>query len=176
MDLRQAILTEHSKQQTLRIVNYIGRDQSRFDQLMHLFLTDEARITQRAAWALSHCADRQPALFRSHLEAMIDNLQQEGLHDAIKRNSLRILAMQDIPEELQGSLANLCFDHLADPQEKVAIRIYAMQVLYNFCKVEPDLAGELRILIEEHMEHGSAGFRSRGRRILRALDKLKPST
>ena len=47
-----------------------------------------------------------------------------------------------------------------------------MTVLYNLCKKEPDLANELRILIEEQMLYGTAGFKSRGKRILKELKKL----
>ena len=50
MNLREALLKEHSKKQMLKIVKYIGNDQQRFDELMKLFLESEYRITQRAAW------------------------------------------------------------------------------------------------------------------------------
>ena len=58
MDIRAALAKEHSKKQSQLIAHYIGGDQERFDELMDLFLHDEEwRITQRAAWVLSHCAD-----------------------------------------------------------------------------------------------------------------------
>jgi len=50
MDIKTALLEEHSKAQTLRIVKYIGTDQKRFDTLMELFYKEEYRVVQRAAW------------------------------------------------------------------------------------------------------------------------------
>ena len=47
-----------------------------------------------------------------------------------------------------------------------------MQVLYNVCQKEPDLANELKIVIEEFLPHGTAGFKSRGGKILKKLNKL----
>ena len=50
MNLREEILKEHSKTQCNKIVNWIGNSQKRFNELFELFLNDEYRVTQRAAW------------------------------------------------------------------------------------------------------------------------------
>ncbi|MEM1324034.1 MAG: hypothetical protein AAGG75_27480 [Bacteroidota bacterium] len=173
MDIKAALLAEHSKAQTLMIVDYIGDDQGRFDELLGLFLGEEYRVTQRAAWVVSHCAEVRPQLVRHHLKTVLDNLERPGLHDAVKRSTTKFLSEIELPEELLGQAATLCFDLLASPTEAVAIRVHAMTVLYNICLKEPDLADELKLLIEDGMEQGSAGFRSRGRRILKGLAKLQ---
>ena len=46
-----------------------------------------------------------------------------------------------------------------------------MTVLYNLTKKLPDLARELRLLIEEQYNLGSAGFKARGRHVLGQLKK-----
>ena len=38
MDIRQALLEEHSKAQCRKIVNYIGSDKQKFEELMKDFL------------------------------------------------------------------------------------------------------------------------------------------
>jgi hypothetical protein len=50
MDLRKTILQEHSKAQTSKIVKWVGDSQQRFDKLVNLFLNEEYRVVQRAAW------------------------------------------------------------------------------------------------------------------------------
>jgi hypothetical protein len=50
MKLRETILKEHSKANCIRIVKWVGDDQKRFDELFSLFLNDEYRVVQRAAW------------------------------------------------------------------------------------------------------------------------------
>jgi len=57
MDIREALLAEHSKRQTMKIVRYINGDPARFAELMKLFLGDTYRLSQRAAWAVNYCAD-----------------------------------------------------------------------------------------------------------------------
>ncbi|MFT3705019.1 MAG: hypothetical protein QM802_21815 [Agriterribacter sp.] len=57
MNIREAILKEHSKAQCNRIVTYVGNNQQRLNELVHLFLTDEYRVVQRAGWPLKlYCA------------------------------------------------------------------------------------------------------------------------
>lgn len=172
MDLKTTLLAEHSKAQTMKIVNYIGNNQKRFDQLLDLFLTNEYRISQRAAMAVGHACDAHPYFIEPHLEKVIKNLQDNSVHDAIKRNTVRILQDIDIPEDLLGLAADICFDYLNDPKIAVAIRVFSMTVLFNICKKEPELANELKLVIEDHYEHGTTGFKSRGKKVLKQLNKL----
>ena len=171
MDIRAALAKEHSKKQSQLIAHYIGGDQERFDELMDLFLHDEEwRITQRAAWVLSHCADKYLFLIQPHLPNMVAYMTKEGNHVAIRRNIVRTLAKIDIPEGLMGLVADACFTFLANPKETVAVKAFSMDILYQMCKKEPDLAHELIPLIEDNMEHnGTAGILSKGRKILKKL-------
>ncbi len=172
MDIRATLLVEHSKANTLKIVNYVGSNQKRFDDLMELFLADEYRVTQRAAMAVGHAADRHPQLIKKHLKSLLENLRKPEIHDAIKRNTVRLFDKHfDLPEELMGMAAEICFNYLDDPQEAVAIRAFSMGVLYKICQLEPELGNELIMVLEDHLPHGSAGFKSRGKKILAKLRK-----
>lgn len=172
MDIRAALVQEHSREQAHKICDYIGGDQERFEVLLDLFINDEPRVVQRSAWVLSKCADRHPYLIQPHLRTLLENLKKEKIHDAVKRNTVRVLEKVDLPEDLLGLAADLCFDYLADPKEPIAVRVFSMTILYNICVKEPELSNELRLLIEEFLPHGSAGFKSRGKKTLKALKKL----
>jgi len=111
-------------------------------------------------------------LIRPHLEKMVLNLKDENIHVAVKRNTVRLLQNVEIAEDLMGTIADCCFNFLANPNEAVAVRIFSMSILYELCKKEPDLANELKIIIEEFMPHGTAGFRSRGTKVLKGLRKM----
>ncbi|MDN5203743.1 hypothetical protein QQ008_20300 [Fulvivirgaceae bacterium BMA10] len=171
MNIREELLREHSKAQAQRIADYIGNDQGRFDELLNLFLYDEYRVIQRSAWIVGICGKQYPHLFEPHLEKVINNLKNP-VHDAVKRNTLRVLQDMDIPEELMGEAADLCFQYLNSNKEPVAIKVFAMTVLCNIVKKVPELKEELQIIIEDQMPYGSAGFISRGKKVLRALEKI----
>jgi hypothetical protein len=172
MDIKSALQEEHSKVLTMRIVQYIGTSHERFKELMALFLGKDNRLSQRASWAVGFCGLAHPELIYPHLKQMIANLDNP-VHNAIKRNTVRILAELDIPEDLLGKIADVCFRLLDDPKEAVAIRVFSMSVCFNITKREPELANELRLIIEDHYPHGSAGFKSRSRKILKELKKIE---
>ncbi|MGV3589596.1 MAG: hypothetical protein ACO1OF_21495 [Adhaeribacter sp.] len=171
MDIREALLQEYSKAQVLKVAAYIDNNPDRFRNLMQLFLGEDYRLTQRAAWVLSHCADQHPALLLPHLPDLINNLQQTNLA-AVKRNTVRVLQNILIPEALQGLLADICFKYLTT-DEPVAIKVFAMTVLANLAQQEPDLKNELRLLIEDQLPYASPAFMARANKL---LPKLRQNT
>ena len=46
MNIREALLKEHTKKNTTRIVDYIDADKDRFAELMDLFFNDVYRVNQ----------------------------------------------------------------------------------------------------------------------------------
>ena len=173
MNLREEILKEHSKKQTLKVANYIGNDKKRFAELMHLFFANQYRVTQRAAWIVSNCFQKYPELLNTYLKPMIKNLEKENLHDAVKRNTLRILQFVSISKDLQGIAFENCMNLFVNTEEPIAVKVFAMTVLANICKHEPDLKNELKIAIEEQLPYGSPGFKSRANKVLKEWQKLK---
>ncbi len=170
MHLESAILKEHSKRNTMRIARWVGSDRRRFAQLMRCFLKGEYRITQRAAWIVSYCAEQHPQLLLPYLGRMLDRMMEPGVHVAVKRNVIRILQFITVPKKLQGKVATICFGLLTSQHEPVAVRCFSMTVLANIARQEPELKRELRLVIEQHLPWGTPGINARGKRILRQLN------
>lgn len=169
MNLRETLLAEHSKAQCIRVVKWIGADQQRFNELLKLFLSDEYRVVQRAAWPISYAVQAHPTLIRAHYGKLIKNLLKPGLPDAVKRNTVRIFQDIDAPERFRGELMNACFGFIESMTEKPAIKAFALTVLFNLSKKYPDIRPELKAIIEDRWEYESAAFKSRGRKILKAI-------
>ena len=170
-NLREEILKEHSKAQCNRITAWVGDDQKRFDELFHLFLQDDYRVTQRAAWPLSYCVANHPSFIKKRFPELIKNLYKPGLHDAIKRNTVRILQAIDIPKKYQGEVMNICFQYVASPTEAVAIKAFSLTILGNLAKLYPDILPEIKLLIEEQLPNQTAAFISRAKRLLNDAGK-----
>lgn len=149
----------------------MGSSQQRFDELFALFLADEYRVTQRAAWPVSYCVIAHPVFITKHWKKLISNLKQPNLHEAVKRNSVRFLQNMEIPEKYQGDLMDICFRYLESPAEALAVKVFSMTVLGNLAKIYPEIKPELKLLIEDQMPHQSAGFKSRGKKILKEISK-----
>jgi hypothetical protein len=172
MKLKEEILKEHSKAQCTKIVKWVGSNQQRFDDLFKLFLNDEYRVVQRAAWPVSYCVDKHPELINKHWKELMANFKKPGLHDAVKRNSIRFMQEISLPKKYHGEIMDLCFTYLESPKEALAVRIFSMSVLANLAKYYPEIKPELKLIIEDQLPQQSAGFKSRAKHVLKQLGKL----
>jgi len=166
MDIRAALLAEHSKRQTAKIVDYIGNDPSLFKELIDNFLGDSYRVSQRAAWAVSNCIELHPELVKPYYGRLLSQLERDDSHVAVRRNVVRLLQFVDVPAPYRGRVFDACYKLFADAGEPVAIRVFSMTVAAQIAKGKPELLDELRLVAKEHPEAATAGFRSRARRVL----------
>ncbi len=169
MDIRRSLEKGHSKTNTQTIVNYIGSDKVKFSHLMDVYLAGPYRITQRAAWPMSICAEVHPELIHPYLKKILNFCERPDVHDAVKRNTVRILQFISIPRKHQAQVINLCFKFLQDKKEPIAVRVFAMSVLGDLTLEQPDLKNELVVLIEDELPYASAGFTSRARKVLKKI-------
>ena len=167
-NLREEILKEHSKLQCTKIVNWVGSSQQRFDELFGLFLNDEYRVVQRAAWPVSYAVIAHPEFIIKHWSSLIKNLQKPNLHNAVKRNSIRLLQDITIPKKYQGQIMDICFKYVESPSEAVAVKAFSLTVLNNLAKLYPEILPELKLLIEDQLPHQTAAFRSRAKVLIKA--------
>jgi hypothetical protein len=170
MNLREEILKEHSRRQADKIIRWIGTDRRKFDQLVSLFLKGEYRVTQRAGWPLSDIAMKHPEMISKYLKPILMNLKKDKLHNAVIRNSFRLLQFINLPKKLNGLAADISFRYFTDQSQSVAIHVFSMTALGNLCKEYPDLKNELIPLIRERLPYSTAGFRSRARKVLKQLE------
>ncbi|MBS1511794.1 MAG: hypothetical protein JST86_13185 [Bacteroidetes bacterium] len=166
-NLRNEILKEHSKAQCIRIVDWVNASQEKFDALFHLFLTDEYRVVQRAAWPISYCVQAHPQFIHKHWNALLKNLQQPNLHNAVKRNSIRLMQDIYIPKKYQGTVMDICFRFLESPNEMVAIKAFSLTVLGNLAAQYPDIIPEVKLLIEDQLPNQTAAFKVRAKAFLK---------
>ncbi len=169
MTLRDRILKEHSKANCNAIVQWIGNSQQRFDELFELFLNDEYRVVQRAAWPLSNAVIAHPEFIKKHFSKLLKNLQKSKLHISVKRNTVRLLQDVPVPKQFQGKLMNICFEYISSPDEAVAVKAFALTVLDNLSKQYPEIKSELKTTIEDRWDYESAAFKSRAKKILNRL-------
>lgn len=166
MNIREALLAKHSKPQTMRIVNYIGDDKGRFAELMSAFFEDEYRLTQRASWPMNYCAQRHPKLIVPYLKKLLDHAERDDVHDAIRRNAMRLLQYVDVPARLKGRVYSLCLDLVTDLKQPVAAKVFAITTARKIAEGEPSLMSELALVVREQLPHNSIAFSKRAREAL----------
>lgn len=173
MNLKGVIEAGHSKNQCMKVVDYVGTSRVRFKGLVEVFLKGPYRVTQRSAWPLTICVEKHPELAVPHLPVFISMLTKPNHHDAVRRNILRLLQFVVLPKRLHGKLLKICFDFLASRTEPVAVKVFAMVTIHDIIRSNgsPELAKELTIILENQLPLASAGYRSKASKILRDLHR-----
>jgi hypothetical protein len=171
MDIRAEILRKHSSKQARKVADYVGNRPGRFKSLLEVFIEGPFGVSQRASWPLNLCVERHTNLINPHFNKILKMAQKPGVHDAVKRNVLRMLQFATIPKRHQGKVADVAFKFLSDNSQPVAIRVFAMTVLANIAMEEPGLKDELKIVIEDGLPYGSAAYVSRAKKTLKQLSR-----
>ncbi|MFY0626630.1 MAG: hypothetical protein JXR07_10055 [Reichenbachiella sp.] len=171
MNLKTELAKPRSTNQVRKIAAFIGSDPDLFHELMEVFFGTEHRQTQLAAHIMSHCFDNFKELIEPYIPQLIENLTANP-EVSIKRNTVRILQDQDIPEEYQGQLYDSCFQYLVSSNEPIAVKAFSMTIAANMASIYPELKNELKPVIEEQILYGSPGLKSRGKKTLKHLMKL----
>jgi hypothetical protein len=165
MNIRDALLEVHSKEQATRIADYVGSDPLLFAELIKEMLGPVYRLSQRAAWPVSLCIERQPHLVKPHFNKLIKQLEIADSHVAVRRNVVRLFQFVDVPSRYSGRLFDACYNLFNDPGQPVAVRVFSMTVAAKLAKDSPELINELRLIAKKYPGLSSAGFRSRARRV-----------
>jgi hypothetical protein len=150
-------------------VKWVGSSQKRFDELFNVFLHSEYRVNQRAAWPLSYCVIAHPEFISKNFSKLVKNLHKPGIHDSIKRNTVRLLQHVDIPKKFHGEIMAICFQYISSHSEPVAVKAFSLSILQQLSKQYPEIKHELKLIIEERWPHETAAFRSRAKKVLQTL-------
>jgi len=166
----KAQLADSSRKLADLTANMVYDNPELFDDLVTLALSDESPFAQRAARVLSICTLECPEIIRAHRRNIIrqlPSLRNEG----VIRSLLKVYAEMPTSylESEKSVLMNLCFDFLSSAGTPVALKVYSMEILYRMSENIPELRHELYLVIESQMPFSSAGYKSRGEKILRKL-------
>ena len=171
LDIRNQLLQETSRFNMEYIASVIGDDKEKFAELMKLYLKEKDPIPAKAAWVAEYVCLKHPELIDPYLEDLVHSLAL-FTHPGSRRNSLKILMQTKIPEDLQGPLIDICFQWMSSTEKTVAVKVYAMQIIENHLELYPELAFELKSIIEDQWDKNSAGFKARGSKVLKRLEKF----
>jgi len=168
--LNDLLMVENSRRNTDLIADIVVNKPELFDELVEIYLRNEEPVSRRAVWVVDTVAEKLPDLLEPFLESIAEALPRFE-HDGLKRLSLRMLSRSPLPQKYFGELMNICFDWLISPKESVAVKVYAMEILYRLSEIEPELKKELADSIEWRITEGTPGFKNRGVQTLKKLYK-----
>jgi len=171
MDFRSLLLNFPSGAEKDLYIREVIRTKAHFEALLDLALHDKDPLAWRASWVLDGSDEQKPGLASSYLSKIVQSLPALESKGSL-RSLLRLLCRYDIPEEDQGLLIDLCFRYLVSELYPLAVKVHAMQIVYNHVLIYPELKDELVAVLEDQMENNTVGFLARGRRLIKQMEKL----
>ncbi len=154
------------------IAQRIGTDSHLIDELIKIFLSAEYRLVQRAAGVMSLIADKYPASLSQYDTAFIHYLSGDFQNQATKRNILRHWGNYGLNPKYFGEVFQLCVNILAQ-KEDIAIKVHALQIIFNIAANETELKNEALAIIEDQLHcNQSAAIQNRGLKLLKKLQRI----
>jgi hypothetical protein len=148
----------------------IDEDPNIFHEAFELIFQNKYKISARASRVIYFFAARNPEMIKPYLSRIIAALPVID-NNSILQNLLKILTEHPLPddEEILGLLLNKCFEFIDSVETKPAVKVYSLDILYNLSLIFPDIREELFQTIEKQIPQSSAGFKTRGEKMLEKL-------
>ena len=156
-----------SKKQSLIIADWMFQNQTRINYCWAIVQQENEPLSRRAAYALDNCAEKDVRHVK-HLMAEFIHFLPVTKSNPLKRHVSRILTKSPLPEdeELQGLLAEYCFNFLVDAEIDVAVKVHCIDLIFRLCKIYPELKVEFHSVLQDQMEKNRTAFITRARKIL----------
>ena len=171
MNVRELLRDIPSRFEKELYVKDIAASEEKFRELLKFCLADKDPISWRATWVLDGASEEMPDIARPYISRIVNTLPKIKSTGTL-RSLLRMLSRYEINEEDQGILIDLCFSVMVSELYPVAVKVHAMQIIYNHVLLYPELKEELKTVILDQIDNNSVGFLSRGRRIIKQMEKL----
>lgn len=167
----------------LRVTNFVIENKELFKYLLEIVFEFENKLSIKAAWVLEFvCAEKLDWL-APHLNYFTENINKVKFDSAVRPVSkiCEFLAKaytskkpsiikNEITKEHINNIIEAGFDWLIGNQ-KVAVKVYSMEMLFQFGKNTDWAHKELQLIILQNITNESAAYQARGKKILSWINK-----
>lgn len=172
INISDILTIEHSKRATNLIINYVGSNAKRFNELLDLILGNDKILAQRASWPLGYIIEQHPEIAEPHWNLLLNKLA-ESPHVAYTRAVYRGLStIKTLPNEIHGKVVDLCMNCIISINQPTAARVYAMYTMLNMVHIYPDLKEELWLRVEPLLQHELPSIRAASKKVIKQLQKI----
>lgn len=165
----------------LKYAQIVLQDQKLFKHLIEIAFDETNDAAVKVSWVLDFVMRERLEWLYPHLDYFTDNISKSK-HDSIVRPMAKIcenLALtynSKKPSEIRKHLTKKHIEKIIETgfdwmitDQKVAVKAYTMETLYQFGKEFDWVHDELKLIIQQSIMDGSAGYKSRGKKILQRL-------
>jgi hypothetical protein len=165
------VLIDSSKKLVDFGVRLVDKYPNLFPLLLNLALSQKKQISQRASRVVYNSIELDLNKYDEYLDEILQGLKFVK-DESLIFNLLRVFTISKLPknDDLEF-LTDYCFKVLNKNLEKVAIKAYAMVILFRISNINPEIRIELINFLEIYQESESPGLACRSSKLLNDLRK-----
>lgn len=167
---RELILAFRSDRNYLYFSTLAVQSDELFRAILHLCMEKNYPFPQYSSWLVSHVAKNHLEKLLPFQEEIIDFVLICEDHSA-QRNLISALKQLPFTEYKSGELLDRMFYFLMDSDAKVALKVYALEMLIPFVKIYPEIKSEIDLIIQKESEYQTPAFRSGAKKIQKQMEK-----
>lgn len=178
-ELIKEISTAMGKIRVVKLKAILEKQQFALPGLIDITFHPNKNIAFRAAWILENLFLQKPERYLNDLGYLLLRIKDVE-NPGCKRHYAKIvmhITSPKAPLSIQQKLAEIdlepaaeqFFDWIIDPKVLIAVKVFAVQALFNIRHRYPWIAEELANQIQFLMRNGSAAIQSRGKKLLSQL-------
>lgn len=141
-----------------------------FKEALELTFHSAYPMAMRAARVVQLYCEKHSAALDGKIDEVVKKVIAAKI-DGVKRCMLKVISECITLKRIAdiGPIVNQCFIWLNDPAEPVAVKIFCMDILWQACQMEPELAAEFKLSLINQMEFGSSGFKNKASKLIKKL-------
>ncbi len=165
----------------LRVANLVVQNKILFKYLLELTFDFNNKLSIKAAWVLEFVCDKKLNLLAPHLNYFTNNINAVKFDSAVRpvakiceflakdyTSKSQLVITTKISKEHINKMVEVGFDWLIGNQ-KVAVKVYTMEMLFLFGKKIDWVHKELQLIIQQNITNESPAYQSRGKKILNLI-------
>ncbi len=142
-------------------------------QLVKAAISRDHMLSSRAMWVFAHCSDLDYSNSTKYHKQLIKNLENKNLHNGVIRNTLRLFQQHPVPKNQQAFLLDICFKFISDPLQAIAVRAFAITIVFNISKPYKELLLELYAVLNNlSLADETPGIKSRVKNTIKQINKV----
>ena len=180
--IKQLSYTNAARSRRVKAAQWVLAHPDTMEELLHLCFKNDKELSHKANWTLEFvCLEKLELLF-TYLDYFFEHLSRVKEDSSVRPLShmCELLCIEYykkgnkilksiFSEKHKEILVEVCFDWLITHQ-KVACEVRAMTCLYYVGTEKDWVHQELKTILERNIHKRSAGYQSRGSKLLKKLD------
>ncbi len=155
-------------------VKQIAKDaisENKIGELLDCICNSNVELARLSVWPINHVININSNILFPYLPLLINEFKRNH-HPSVYRTILRIFIKTNIPPELESTLVDYSFKFLYNVEMPIAVRAFSMHILLKVGKKYPEILNETAQYVQLRMEFELPAFKSVGRKVIAANDKI----